>query len=52
MRLLKHWNRTSKEAVHTPSLELFKARLNGALSNLIYCEVFLPMAEELEIGDP
>ncbi|KFP21053.1 hypothetical protein Z169_00499, partial [Egretta garzetta] len=32
MRVVKHWNR---EEVEAPSLETFKARLDGALSNLI-----------------
>ena len=35
MRLVKHWNRLSREAVDAPSLETFKVRLDGALSNLI-----------------
>jgi len=34
MRVVKHWKRLPKEAVATPSLEVLKARLNGALSNL------------------
>ncbi|KFP09127.1 hypothetical protein Z169_13229, partial [Egretta garzetta] len=35
MRVVKHWNRLPREAVEAPSLEAFKARLDGALSNLI-----------------
>jgi len=35
MRVVKHWNRLPREAVEAPSLETFKARLDGALSNLI-----------------
>ena len=34
MKLVKHWNRLPGEAVEAPSLETFKARLDGALSNL------------------
>ena len=34
-RVVRHWNRLPTEAVDAPSLELFKARLDGALSNLI-----------------
>ncbi|KFP09458.1 hypothetical protein Z169_02399, partial [Egretta garzetta] len=35
MRGVKHWNRLPREVVEAPSLETFKARLDGALSNLI-----------------
>jgi len=35
MRVVKHWNRLPREAVEALSLETFKARLDGALSNLI-----------------
>ncbi|KFR10763.1 hypothetical protein N306_15062, partial [Opisthocomus hoazin] len=35
MRVVKHWNRLPREAVHAPSMEMFKARLDGALRNLI-----------------
>ena len=34
-RVVTHWNRLPKEAVDALSLEAFKARLDGALSNLI-----------------
>ncbi|KFW00167.1 hypothetical protein N326_04095, partial [Eurypyga helias] len=34
-RVVKHWNRLPREAVDAPSLEVFKARLDEALSNLI-----------------
>ncbi|KAK4819002.1 hypothetical protein QYF61_022833 [Mycteria americana] len=34
MRVVRHWNRLPREAVDAPSLEVFKARLDGALSNL------------------
>jgi len=33
--VVRHWNRLTREAVDAPSLEVFKARLDGALSNLI-----------------
>jgi len=32
VRVVRHWN---SEVVDTPSLESFKARLDGALSNLV-----------------
>ncbi|KFR10398.1 hypothetical protein N306_00832, partial [Opisthocomus hoazin] len=35
MRVVKHWNRLPREAVNALSLEVFKARLDGALSNLV-----------------
>ncbi|KFR04964.1 hypothetical protein Y956_16489, partial [Nipponia nippon] len=33
MRVALEWNRLPREAVDAPSLEVFKARLDGALSN-------------------
>ncbi|KFR12521.1 hypothetical protein N306_04601, partial [Opisthocomus hoazin] len=35
MRVVKHWNRLPGKVVDAPSLEVFKARLDGALSNLV-----------------
>ncbi|PKU43755.1 hypothetical protein llap_5945 [Limosa lapponica baueri] len=35
VRMVRHWNRLLKEAVDAPSLEVFKARVDGALSNLV-----------------
>ncbi|GAB0178291.1 hypothetical protein GRJ2_000294400 [Grus japonensis] len=35
VRLMRHWNRLPREAVDAPSLEVFKARLDGALDNLV-----------------
>ncbi|KAK4812295.1 hypothetical protein QYF61_014081 [Mycteria americana] len=35
MRVVRHWHRLPIEAVDAPSLEVFKVRLDGALSNLI-----------------
>ncbi|KFW06748.1 hypothetical protein N326_02764, partial [Eurypyga helias] len=34
-RVVKHWNRLPREAVDAPFLEVFKARLDEALSNLV-----------------
>jgi len=35
MRVVKHWHRLPREAVAAPSLEVFKAWLDGTLSNLV-----------------
>jgi len=35
VRVVRHWHRFPREAVAAPSLEMFKARLEGALSNLV-----------------
>jgi len=34
-KVVKHWPRLPREAVAAPSLAGFKARLDGALSNLV-----------------
>ncbi|KFW68818.1 hypothetical protein AS28_04290, partial [Pygoscelis adeliae] len=35
LRVVKDWHRLPREVVDAPSLETFKARLDGALSNLV-----------------
>ncbi|KFZ50946.1 hypothetical protein N321_07845, partial [Antrostomus carolinensis] len=35
VRVVRHWNRLPEEVVDAPSLEVFKARLEEALSNLV-----------------
>ncbi|GAB0188107.1 hypothetical protein GRJ2_001276000 [Grus japonensis] len=35
MRMVRHWNRLPREAVDASSLEVCKARLDGALGNLV-----------------
>jgi len=35
VRVATHWNRLPSEAVDAPSLEVSKARLHGAVSNLV-----------------
>jgi len=44
VRVVRHWNRLPSEAVDDPSLEALKTRLGGALSNLVWWEVTLPIA--------
>jgi len=51
MRVVRHWHRLPREAVAAPSLVVFKARLDGTLSNLVQWKVSLPMAGGLELGD-
>jgi len=51
VRVVRHWDSLPREAVDAPSLEVFKARLDGALSNLVWWKVFLPVAGGLELGD-
>ncbi|KFV03647.1 hypothetical protein N340_14780, partial [Tauraco erythrolophus] len=35
LRVVRHWNRLPREVVDAPSLEVFKARLDEALGNLV-----------------
>jgi len=35
VRVVKHWNRLRREVVDAPSLETFKVRLDGALSDVV-----------------
>lgn len=34
VKVVRHWNRLPREVVDAPSLEIFKVKLNTALSNL------------------
>jgi len=49
--VVRPWPRLPREAVAAPSLAVLKARLDGALSNLVWWKGSLPMAGELELGD-
>jgi len=51
LRVVRPWPRLPREAVAAPSLAVFKARLEGALSTLVWCKVSLPMAGELELHE-
>ncbi|KGL90047.1 hypothetical protein N301_04743, partial [Charadrius vociferus] len=35
LRIVSHWKRLPREIVEAPSLEVFKARLDVALGNLV-----------------
>jgi len=47
MRVVKHRNRLPREVVEAPSLETFQARLDGALSNLVWLKMSLLTAGRL-----
>ena len=49
VRMVSHWNRLPTEVVDAPSLAVFKATLDRALSNLFWWKVSLPMAGVLEL---
>jgi len=44
LRVVRPWHRLPREAVAAPSLAGFKARLDGALSNVVWWKVSLSMA--------
>jgi len=42
--VIRHWHRLPRESVGAPSLEVFKAKLDGALNSLVWWVVSLPRA--------
>jgi len=51
MRAVKHWHRLPREVVEAPSLETFKVRLDGALSNLVWLKMSLLTAGRVGLDD-
>ncbi|KAK4832947.1 hypothetical protein QYF61_026603 [Mycteria americana] len=51
VRVVRHWNRLPREVVDVPSLEAFNARLDEAVSDLVWWKVSRPMAGGLELDD-
>ena len=51
MRVARHWNRLPREFVGASSLEVCKAKVDGALINVIYWKVSGPTAGKSELGD-
>jgi len=51
MRVVKYWHRLPREAVAAPSLAVFKARLDGALSSLGWWKMSRLMAGGLGPDD-
>jgi len=49
MRVVRHWHRLPREAVAATSLAVFKASLDGALSNLVWWKVSLLTGGGLEL---
>jgi len=49
--VMRPWHRLPREVVDAPSLAVFKARLDGTLSNLSWWKGSLPMAGGMEPDD-
>jgi len=52
MRMVRPWPRLPRKAVAAPSLAGLKARMDGALSNLVWWKMSLLIAGSLEPDDP
>lgn len=51
VRVMRHWHWLPREVMDTPSMEVFKARLDVALSILVYWNASVPMSRDLELDD-
>ena len=50
-KVVRHWNRLSREAMDAPSLHMFKALLDGDPGSLVWWAATLPMTRRLELDD-
>lgn len=50
MQVVRHWNRLPREAADSPSLEVFKTRLDVALDNLVWWNMSMPVVGGLGTG--
>ena len=54
--VVRCWSRLPREAADAPSLVVFMARLDGALGNLVWYQIWrlvaLTVAGRVELGDP
>ena len=49
LRVTEHWNRLPREAVESPSLEIFKTRLDKILCSLLWVTL---LGQGVGLGDP
>jgi len=47
VRVVRHWHRLPREVGDAPSLETFKARLDGALSSLTQLKMSFPFCDSV-----
>lgn len=51
VRVVRCWKRLPRLVLDAPSLEMFKARLDGTLGSLSWWVATLPVAGGLEVSD-